>query len=77
MPRVERGSYLDMRNVQREYDAVVVGSGAGEGIAAHVLTQRGLRVVLLEAGRNYDPRTETPMFKIGAEAPLNGAPTPA
>lgn len=45
-------------------------------MAAYVLTQRGLNVLLLEAGRKYDPRTETPMFQIGADAPLNGAPTP-
>jgi choline dehydrogenase-like flavoprotein len=59
-----------------EYDAVVIGSGAGGGMAAYVLTQRGLHVLLLEAGRHYDPRTETPMFQVQADAPLNGASTP-
>jgi len=61
---------------QQEYDAVIVGSGAGGGIAAYVLTQRGLKVLLLEAGRHYDPAAETPMFQVEAEAPLNGASTP-
>jgi choline dehydrogenase-like flavoprotein len=65
-----------MKHTQRECDVIVVGSGAGGGIAAYVLTQRGLNVLMLEAGRHYDARTETPMFQIEADAPLNGASTP-
>ena len=58
------------------YDVIVVGSGAGGGMAAHTLTAAGHRVLLLEAGRDYNPRTETPMFQTSADAPLRGAPTP-
>lgn len=58
------------------YDAVVVGSGAGGAMAAYVLTEAGHRVLLLEAGRHYDPVKETPMFHTPAQAPLRGAPTP-
>ncbi len=36
------------------YDAVIVGSGAAGGMAAHVLTTHGLKVLLLEAGKNQD-----------------------
>ncbi|MEZ0241891.1 MAG: GMC family oxidoreductase N-terminal domain-containing protein, partial [Sphingomonas sp.] len=59
-----------------EYDAIVVGSGAGGGMAAYELTRRGLTVLMLEAGRNYDPATETPMMQIPADAPLRDSPTP-
>jgi len=59
-----------------DYDVVVVGSGAGGGMAAYTLTKAGFRVLMLEAGRHYDPLTETPMFNTNAQAPLRGASTP-
>jgi choline dehydrogenase-like flavoprotein len=37
------------------YDAIVVGSGATGGYAAKELTEKGLRVIVLEAGRKLDP----------------------
>lgn len=57
-------------------DVVVVGSGAAGGMAAYALTRAGVRVTLLEAGRDYDPVRESPMFKVPADAPLHGASTP-
>jgi glucoside 3-dehydrogenase (cytochrome c) catalytic subunit len=36
------------------YDAIVVGSGAAGGMAAHVLTSHGMTVLLLEAGKKLD-----------------------
>ena len=62
--------------LQPGYDVIVVGSGAGGGQAAYTLTMEGARVLLLEAGRDYDPARETPMFQTGAQAPLSGAGTP-
>lgn len=58
------------------YDAIIVGSGAGGGMAAYELTRRGMKVLMLEAGRAYDPLTETPMFQLPSDAPLRGDGTP-
>jgi len=38
-----------------DYDVCIVGSGAAGGMAAKVLTEGGLRVVMLEAGPLLDP----------------------
>ena len=38
-------------DLKKTYDAVVVGSGAAGGMAAHVLTSHGLKVLMLEAGK--------------------------
>ena len=58
------------------YDVIVVGSGAGGSMAAYVLAMAGIKVLMLEAGRNYKPAEETPMFNLPSEAPLRGAATP-
>lgn len=47
---------------KKEYDVVIVGSGAGGGQSAYTLTLAGLKCVMLEAGRSYGPLTETPMW---------------
>ena len=36
------------------YDAIVVGSGISGGWAAKELTEKGLRVLMLERGRNIE-----------------------
>ncbi|GAA2228384.1 GMC family oxidoreductase [Kitasatospora cystarginea] len=57
------------------FDVIIVGSGAAGGMAAHELAAAGLRVLMLEAGRDYDPGTETPMFNTQEAAPLRAAVT--
>jgi choline dehydrogenase-like flavoprotein len=58
------------------YDVIVVGSGAAGGQTAYTLTMEGARVLMLEAGRNYVPETQTPMFHTPDQAPLRGTSTP-
>ncbi len=54
-PKFPEPSSIDLKRI---YDVVVVGSGAAGGMAANVLTAKGLDVLLLEAGRHVDA-TET------------------
>lgn len=60
----------------QQYDVIIVGSGAAGGMCAYLLAVAGVKVLLLEAGRDYDPVTETPMFDLPKDAPLRGAGTP-
>jgi choline dehydrogenase-like flavoprotein len=45
-------------DLSKKYDAVIIGSGAAGGMAAHVLTTHGLQVLLLEAGKKLNIEQE-------------------
>ena len=60
----------------RVYDAIVVGSGAAGGMTAYVLTQAGAKVLMLEAGKNWDTARDSYMFQWPYQAPLRAAGTP-
>ncbi len=57
------------------YDVVIVGSGAGGGMAAYTLANAGLKVCLLEAGPMYDPAKNVTQLKWPWESPRRGAST--
>ena len=57
------------------YDAVIVGSGAGGGMATYVLANAGLKVCLIEAGPMYDPKKDSNQLKNPWESPRRGAST--
>jgi choline dehydrogenase-like flavoprotein len=59
----------------KTYDAVIVGSGAGGGMAAYQLSKAGLKVCLLEAGAMYDPQKNVTQLKWPYESPRRGAST--
>ncbi|MGH7694204.1 MAG: GMC family oxidoreductase N-terminal domain-containing protein, partial [Gemmatimonadaceae bacterium] len=61
-----------------EYDAIVVGSGISGGWAAKELTEKGLRVLLLERGRNVEHIKDYPNATKGPwEYPHRGGRTQA
>ncbi len=57
------------------YDVCIVGSGAGGGMAAYVLTRAGANVVLLEAGQMWDNARDSAMLAWPYDSPRRGAPT--
>jgi choline dehydrogenase-like flavoprotein len=59
------------------YDAIIVGSGAGGGMAANILSENGLRVAVVEAGPFFDPKDPSTMtqMKYPWESPRRGAST--
>ena len=58
------------------YDAVVVGSGAAGGMAAHVLTARGMKVLLLEAGKKLNVDKELKSMEWPYDHPRRGQMEP-
>ncbi len=61
---------------QPVYDAIVVGSGAAGGIAAYVLTTKGLNVLCLEAGRMLDPAKDFYTHTFPYQWPYRGQGKP-
>src|SRR5271165_6721926 len=62
-----------VRRSPKAYDVCVIGSGAGGGMAAKVLTEGGLTVALLEAGPPVNPEKDYKMFTWPYELPHRGA----
>ena len=66
---------LQIKKNPKKYDAVIVGSGAGGGMAAYVLANAGLSVCMLEAGPHFDPAKNSSQLKPSWESPRRGAST--
>lgn len=66
---------LQIKKQPKNYDVIIVGSGAGGGMAAYTLSKAGLKVCLLEAGPMYDPAKNVTQLKNPWESPRRGAAT--
>jgi choline dehydrogenase-like flavoprotein len=58
------------------HDVVIIGSGAGGGMAAKVLTEAGANVLMLEAGVPFDTRRDSRMLAWPYDSPRRGGPIP-
>ena len=58
------------------YDVCIVGSGAGGGMAAYMLTKAGANVILLEAGGLWDNTKDSAMLRWAYESPRRGSSIP-
>jgi glucoside 3-dehydrogenase (cytochrome c) catalytic subunit len=70
--RLLHGDAQPAVDLTRTYDAIVIGSGAAGGMAAHVLTSRGMKVLMLEAGKKLDINTELKSTEWPYEHPRRG-----
>jgi len=66
---------IEIQEQQQVYDAIVVGSGAGGGMAGYVLAKAGLKVLMLEAGPFFDPAKDALQLRWPWESPRRGAST--
>src|ERR1700733_6047745 len=54
------------------YDVVIIGSGAGGGMAGYVLANAGIKALMLEAGPFFDPAKDSQQLKWSYQSPRRG-----
>ena len=66
---------MQIKKSNKVYDAIIVGSGAGGGMAANILANSGLKIAVVEAGPFFDPKDPTTQtqLKWPWESPRRGA----
>ena len=71
MPQDSHGPNLNP-DLSKTYDAIVVGSGAAGGMAAHVFTSHGMQVLMLEAGKKLPIEQELKSMQWPYDHPRRG-----
>ena len=68
---------MQIKENSKEYDVIIVGSGAGGGMATKILSEAGLSIAIVEAGPFYDPANPEQMtqMKWPYESPRRGGGT--
>lgn len=68
---------FEIKSTAESYDAIIVGSGAGGGMAAKILSEAGLAVAVVEAGGDFDPAKEEDRTQLRYpwESPRRGGGT--
>lgn len=68
---------MQFKKNTKTYDVCIVGSGAGGGMAAKILSEAGLEVAIVEAGAYFDPAdpAQKTQMKWPWESPRRGAST--
>lgn len=68
---------FQLKEPAKPYDVIIVGSGAGGGMAGYTLSRAGARVLVLEAGQHYDPADPKyiTQMKWPYQSPRRGAAT--
>jgi choline dehydrogenase-like flavoprotein len=74
--RLLQGDAQPAVDLRRTYDAIVIGSGAAGGMAAHVLTSHGMKVLMLEAGKKLDVDKELKSMEWPYDHPRRGEMPP-
>jgi choline dehydrogenase-like flavoprotein len=66
---------VQIKKSPEKYDVIIVGSGAGGGMAGYILANAGVKVLRLEAGPYFDPAKDSKQLQWPWESPRRGAST--
>lgn len=63
---------IQLKKSSEVHDVVIVGSGAGGGMAGYILANAGVKVLMLEAGPFFDPAKDSQQLKWPYESVRRG-----